>query len=95
MNQGQGLTIGPDVNIAILKFPLRKRQDSDSFNHGPQSRSMWRRSRMNFQFSTRKKVNVRQGLSQRRCHKPLWSDKLKGIRKFALGVVRQHRVLFR
>ena len=51
---------------------------------------------MNFQPSTRKKVvNVCQGLNQRRCHKSLWSDKLKGIRKLALGAIRQHRILIR
>ena len=30
MNQRQGFTIGPPVDIAILKFRVRKRKDSDS-----------------------------------------------------------------
>ena len=65
MNQRQGFTIGLPADIAILKFQVRKRKDSDSFNHGPQSGSMWRRGRMNLQLGTRKKiVNVRQSLNQ-------------------------------
>ena len=65
MNQRQGFTIGPPVDIAILKLQMRQRKDPDSFDHGPQSGSMWRRGRMNFQLSTRKTtVNVRQGLNQ-------------------------------
>ena len=32
MKQGQGFIKGPPVNITILKFQVRKRKDSDSFN---------------------------------------------------------------
>ena len=65
MNQRQGLTKGPPVDIAVLKLQVRKRKDPDSFDHGLQSGSMWRSGRMNLQLSTRKKiVNVRQSLNQ-------------------------------
>ena len=91
MNQRQSFTVGPPVDIAILKFQVRKRKDSDSFNQGPQSGSIRRRGRMNFQLSTRKKVvNVRQGLN----HSQIAVERLRGIRKHAFGViVRQHRIL--
>ena len=66
MNQWQGFPIGPPVDIAILKLQVRKRQDSDSLKHWPKSGSIRRRSRVNFQLSTWKKiVNVSEGLNQR------------------------------
>ena len=76
MNQRQCFPVGPPVDIEILKLQVWKCQNSDCFQQWPKSGSIRRRSRQ-------KIVNVSEGLNQRRCHKSLWSDKPKRVRKLS------------
>ena len=78
----------PPVDIAVLKLQIRKCQHTNVLYHRPQSNGLRRRSGMNFQLGTGKKIiNVGQGLNQRRSDKSLRCDEMQRLWQLPLELL--------